>query len=111
MDAKNTYHAEEKGHRLSRPERRGLRPPWGHPFSWTGIKEIKVLLNRVTAQPAQESSYALTDLSAAPRKFAFNAGKNGGPVSENLRPARCLLRRRRNGLVLANFGGGERRIS
>src|SRR6266550_4845589 len=25
-------------------------------------------LNRVTAQPAQESSYALTDLSAAPRE-------------------------------------------
>src|SRR5437762_5692964 len=31
LDAKNTYHAEEKGSRLLRPERRGLRSP--------GVKE------------------------------------------------------------------------
>src|SRR6266480_5558841 len=30
LDAKNVYHAEQKG--LPRPERRGLRSPWGH--SW-----------------------------------------------------------------------------
>src|SRR6266576_283230 len=29
LDAKNIYHAEQKGHRLPRPERRGLRSPWG----------------------------------------------------------------------------------
>jgi len=26
------YHAEEKGNRLPRPERRGLRSPWGHSY-------------------------------------------------------------------------------
>ncbi len=33
LDAKNVYHAEQKGNRLPRlprPERRGLRSPWGH---------------------------------------------------------------------------------
>src|SRR5437016_13444764 len=34
LDAKNVYHAEQKGNRLPRPrlprpEPRGLRPPWG----------------------------------------------------------------------------------
>src|SRR5204862_5489544 len=32
LDAKNVYHAEQKGNRLprpARPERRGLRSPWG----------------------------------------------------------------------------------
>src|SRR6266700_4829603 len=29
LDAKNVYHAEQKGNRLPRPERRGLRSPWG----------------------------------------------------------------------------------
>src|SRR5438045_6546953 len=30
LDAKNVYHAEQKGNRLPRPERRGLRSPWVH---------------------------------------------------------------------------------
>src|SRR5437016_13666840 len=29
LDAKNVYHSEQKGNRLTRPERRGLRSPWG----------------------------------------------------------------------------------
>src|SRR5438552_12210104 len=29
LDTKNVYHAEQKGNRLPRPERRGLRSPWG----------------------------------------------------------------------------------
>ncbi|OLD80322.1 MAG: hypothetical protein AUF67_12635 [Acidobacteria bacterium 13_1_20CM_58_21] len=29
LDAKNVYHAEQKGNRSPRPEPRGLRPPWG----------------------------------------------------------------------------------
>src|SRR6266576_6924927 len=33
VDAKNVYHAEQKGHRLPRPERRGLRSPWGQACS------------------------------------------------------------------------------
>src|SRR5438477_5353973 len=31
LDAKNVYHAEQKAIALPRPERRGLRSPWGQP--------------------------------------------------------------------------------
>src|SRR5438552_11417572 len=33
LDAKNVYHAEQKGDRLPRPERRGFGSPWGHRVS------------------------------------------------------------------------------
>src|SRR5204862_6457984 len=37
LDASNKYHAEEKGNRSPRPERRRLRSPWGQDSSGMAI--------------------------------------------------------------------------
>src|SRR6266702_7110959 len=42
LDAKNVYHAEQKGNRLPRPERRGLRSPGGQRGP-AKVVEIKIL--------------------------------------------------------------------
>ena len=42
----NLYHAEQKGNRLPRPERRGLRSPWGHLAPPEGSGDVAVLTSR-----------------------------------------------------------------
>src|SRR6266513_1293821 len=41
LDARNICHAEERGNRLPRPERRGLRSPWGHRILLNGDLRAK----------------------------------------------------------------------
>src|SRR6266566_5661362 len=46
LDAKNVYHAEQKANRLPRPERRGLRSPWGHLAPPEGSGDVAVFTSR-----------------------------------------------------------------
>src|SRR6266576_2199456 len=52
FDASDTYHAEEKGNRLPRPERRGLRSPWGHEVSAERRDRKKTLMAERTKRSA-----------------------------------------------------------
>src|SRR6266576_131804 len=76
FDAKNVYHAEQKGNRLPRPcrlprpERRGLRSPWGQS---AGSRISYTLATTVAAPRAHKPTTMLTRGTLRYSKITYTA--------------------------------------
>src|SRR6266699_6113406 len=76
LDAKNVYHAEQKG--LPRPERRGLRSPWGQVRPCAG--EVHLFRGQKLSRPSLKDAPAEgagEKRQIEKRRQGIGPGKNG----------------------------------